>query len=97
MTKRFCRYTISATQKLCGLHPTFTLNLELYCLTNLAVSEMLQFAGNRPPRRRRQCDNFEFPGDGLHPGLPHALRAGTEIRTRASIDVALVVDTTRTC
>jgi hypothetical protein len=98
MTTRFHRYTVSSTQLLDGLQPTFTLNLEVYCLTTLAVSEILR-SGENPPLQRQPLHDCELAGPNRGSRVSRGVRrrTGFKFKPRSSIDVELVTDTTRTC
>lgn len=97
MTKNFRRHTVSSTQPLSGWQPTFTLNLEVYCLTALAAFELFRSEHNPPSGRRQHLRAGDLPGEDRVPCLDRGTKRHPSFKARASIDVGLVTDTTRTC
>jgi hypothetical protein len=96
MTPRFSRHTASGTRILCGPHSTFTFNLEVYCLTALAVSDFLGCTPKPAPDRWQWRDREEYRPDDSDAVVRDAAGGRVAIGKRSSIDVAIVADTTHT-
>jgi hypothetical protein len=93
MTTELMHSVVTGSQNSVESHPTFTLNVELYRLTVLAMREIFRQQEGRP---RHLTEVQEFQNEGWEAPSPRVATTRAEVSARSSIDIALVADFTRT-
>jgi hypothetical protein len=86
----------TGNQNLVESPPTFTLNVELYRLTVLAMREIFRQRSERSSKSGGDPEPCGFEEESWDRTSSHVATTRAEMTARSSIDIALVADFTQT-